>query len=85
MIGPLTMNTRVLVVPAETSTNGADGDARLRHVLGMVGRRYDPAFLFYCNEHTFVLAENLGCFVRNLDPSVPVYLGNRFRKEYPQV
>lgn len=53
----------------------------LRYVLGRVSEAYDPAFLLYCNEHTFVIAENLMCYVGGLDPSEPRYLGNRFRKE----
>lgn len=77
--------TRIIVVPTKVSENGSDGDARLRHVLGRVSATYDPAFLFFCNEHTFVIAENLRGFVRDLDPSEPVYLGNRFRKEASHV
>lgn len=72
---------RIIVVPTEVSDNGADGDSRLRHVLGRVSATYDPAFLFFCNEHTFVIVENLRSFVRDRDPSEPVYLGNRFRKK----
>eukprot|EP00903_Cladosiphon_okamuranus_P006467 g6327.t1 len=72
---------RVVVVPDEISKGGVDGDGRLRYVLGRVSEAYDPAFLFYCNEHTFVIAENLACYVGGLDPSEPRYLGNRFRKE----
>eukprot|EP00752_Nemacystus_decipiens_P009868 g8805.t1 len=72
---------RVVVVPDEISKGGVDGDGRLRYVLDRVSEAYDPAFLFYCNEHTFVIAENLQCYVGGLDPSAPVYLGNRFRRE----
>lgn len=78
-------NTRVLVVPGDVSNGGSDGDARLRHVLELVSAVYSPRFLFYCNEHTFVIAENLQCFVQGLDPAMPAYLGNRFRKENNQV
>lgn len=56
----------------------------LRYVLARVAESYNPAFLFYCNEHTFVIAENLRCYVRGLDPSEPKYLGNRFAKKGKQ-
>lgn len=46
-----------------------------------VTEAYDPDFLFFCNEHTFVIAENLQCFVHDLDSSESVYLGNRFHKQ----
>lgn len=75
------VDARIFTVPSAISSDGADGDARLRHVLGTVSSTYEPDFLFFCNEHTFVIAENLRCFVAGLDPSKPVYLGNRFRKE----
>lgn len=52
-----------------------------RYVLTRIYETYDPAFLFFCNEHTFVIAENLQCYTGSLDPSDPVYLGNRFRRE----
>lgn len=56
----------------------------MRHVLTRVHFRHDPDFLFFCNEHTFVIPENLLCFVDNLNPAEAVYLGNRFRKEATQ-
>lgn len=53
----------------------------LRYAMQRVTEAYDPDFLFFCNEHTFVIAENLKCFVQGLDSSEPVYLGNRFVKQ----
>lgn len=53
----------------------------LRYAMERVTEAYDPAFLFFCNEHTFVIAENLRCFVQGLDSSEPLYLGNRFLKK----
>ncbi|CAM9993772.1 unnamed protein product [Discosporangium mesarthrocarpum] len=67
------MPGRVLLVPDELST---DGDARLRHVLTRIVAIHNPDFVFFCNEHTFVVPENLRCFVDRLDPVDPVYLGN---------
>ncbi|CAN0034019.1 unnamed protein product [Ectocarpus sp. 12 AP-2014] len=72
---------RVLLVPDDVTRGGTDGDGRLRYVLARISEIYDPAFLFYCNEHTYVIAENLLCYTKSLDPSDPVYLGNRFRRE----
>lgn len=79
------MGNVILAVPTEVSKGGADGDARMRYVFTKVARLYDPGFVFLCNEHTFVIAENLRCFVERLDASQPLYLGNRFRKEPPEV
>lgn len=72
-------------MPAQVSDGGNDGDARMRYVLGQVAMSHNPDFVFLCNEHTFVIAENLRCFVKDLDPEEPVYLGNRFRREQSQV
>ncbi|CAM9697183.1 unnamed protein product [Choristocarpus tenellus] len=69
---------RVLLVPGEFSVNG---DTRMKYVLEQVHALHDPDFLFFCNEHTFLIPENLQCFVDNLEPSKPVYLGHRFRKK----
>ncbi|CAN0129448.1 unnamed protein product [Pylaiella littoralis] len=74
-------NFRAIVVPDAVTHGGTDGDGRLRYAMETVAKAYDPAFLFFCNEHTFVIAENLQCFVHGLNPSKPMYLGNRFRKE----
>lgn len=65
----------------DNGNSSSDYTFNLRYVLGRVSEAYDPEFLFYCNEHTFVIAENLLCYVGHLDPSEPKYLGNRFRKE----
>jgi len=61
---------RQLMVPAEIPE--ALGVARLAWVLLQFRERVD--FLFLCNDHTFVIAANLECFLTSLPPT-PVYLG----------
>lgn len=75
----------ILVVPSRASDDGRDGDGRMRFVITHVARVHRPDLIFWCNEHTFVIAENLRCYADGLDPQEPLYLGNRFRKEPPQV
>lgn len=73
------------MVPSEVSDGGADTEARMRHFLAGAHFRYDPDFLFFCNEHTFVIPENLLCYLEGLSPTEPLYLGNRFRRERQEV
>ena len=69
------------MVPTNISRGGRDGDARLRYALDTVNAAFEPDFLFFCNEHTFVIAENLRCFVRDFNPAKAVYIQNQFREE----
>ncbi|CAM9302996.1 unnamed protein product, partial [Phaeothamnion confervicola] len=72
---------RILLVPAE---HAVDATARFQYVLRQISWLHDPDFTVVAEEHTFLILENLRCFLRAFEPAMPHYLGHRFPADPPE-
>jgi hypothetical protein len=66
-----------LLLPAQINID--EGVARLEHVIRTVHKNIDPDFVFFVNDHTFVLPGNLCQFLKEHDSSKDLYAGHALK------
>ena len=58
-----------------------DGVARLKYVISQVYQQYNPDFVFFANDHTFIIPQHLCSFLEShkFDPEEHLYAGHALR------
>ena len=66
---------QTLVVPSHVATV-EDGVPRLQYVMKEIKTIYDPEFVFFVNDHTFVIPPHICSFLENRSPNEHLYAGH---------
>lgn len=68
---------QVLTLPGEISND--QGVERLEHTIRKVSETINPSFIFFANDHTFVLPNHLCRFLQKRDASKDAYVGHALK------